>query len=194
MSVEIKPRRLRAGPWVEGFALHIHMLSSTFVGYDPNGHPRFDSVRSPIGELLYRLKYQRDLTAVEELAEAAEQLLKMWKPPIDAIVPVPPSLPRRNQPVTAVASALAERLQIPLWTTCLSKVKKTPQLKDIVEYDKRTEALKNAFAVAPEQTAGKNLLLFDDLFGSGATVSHIAEVLKNQGGAKAVYLLTLTTK
>lgn len=128
------------------------------------------------------------------MAEAAERFVKTWKPPIDAIVPVPPSLPRRNQPVIAVATALAERAHIPLWTSCLSKVKETPQLKDIVEYDKRTEALKDAFTVAAEQTTGKRLLLFDDLYGSGATVSHIVEVLKNQGGAKAVYLLTLTTK
>lgn len=194
MSVEIKPRRLRGGSWTEGYALHIHMLSSTFVGYDQNGHARFDSLRSPIGELLYRLKYQQDQTAIDQLAEAAQCFLETWRPPIDAIVPVPPSLPRRNQPVIAVAKALAERMHIPLWTSCLSKVKKTPQLKDILEYDKRTEALKDAFTVAPEQTAGKNLLLFDDLYGSGATVSHIAEVLKKQGGAKAVYLLTLTTK
>ena len=194
MSVEIRPIRLRGGPWIEGYALHIHMLSSAFVGYDSNGHARFDSVRSPIGELLYRLKYQREQAAVEELAEAAERFLKRWKPPIDAIVPVPPSLPRRMQPVTAVASALAERVRIPVWTTCLSKVKKTPQLKDIVEYDKRTEALKDAFVAGRGQTAGKSLLLFDDLYGSGATVSHIVEVLKDQGGAKAVYLLTLTTK
>jgi predicted amidophosphoribosyltransferase len=195
LSVEIiKPRRLQGGPWTEGYALHIHMLSSSFVGYDQKGHARFDSLRSPIGELLYRLKYQQDRTAVDQLAEAAECFLKTWKPPIDAIVPVPPSLVRRNQPVLAVARALAERLRIPLWASCLSKIKKTPQLKDIVEYDKRAEALKGAFTVAPEQTAGKTLLLFDDLYGSGATVSHIVDVLKNQGGAKAVYLLTLTTK
>jgi predicted amidophosphoribosyltransferase len=37
-------------------------------------------------------------------------------------------------------------------------------------------------------------LLFDDLHGSGATVSAITEVLKGPGGAKTVYLLTLTTK
>jgi predicted amidophosphoribosyltransferase len=194
MSVEIKPRRLQGGPWTEGYALHIHMLSSSFVGYDQYGHARFESLRSPIGELLYKLKYQQDQTAVDQLAEAAEGFLKTWKPPIEAIVPVPPSITRRNQPVIAVAMALAERARIPLLASCLSKIKNTPQLKDIVEYDKRTEALKDAFAVAPEQTAGKTLLLFDDLYGSGATVSHIVEVLKNQGGAKAVYLLTLTTK
>ncbi|MGH9662924.1 MAG: ComF family protein, partial [Bryobacteraceae bacterium] len=69
-----------------------------------------------------------------------------------------------------------------------------PQLKDIVEYDKRMEALKGAFAISSEQTKGKNLLLFDDLHGSGATVRAVAELLKREGQAKAVYLLTLTTK
>jgi competence protein ComFC len=194
LSVEISPRRLRGGPWTEGYALHIHMLSSSFVGYDEFGHARFDNLRSPVGELLYQLKYRSDQTAVDQLAEAAADFLKTWKPPVEGIVPVPPSLTRRNQPVIAVATALAERAGIPLLAECLSKVKQTPQLKDIFEYDKRTEALKDAFSVAAEQTTGKTLLLFDDLFGSGATVSHIVEVLKNHGGATAVYLLTLTTK
>jgi len=79
MSAEIQPRRLQGVPWTEGYALHIHMLSSSFVGYDQNGHARFDSLRSPIGELLYKLKYQRDQTAVDQLAEAAEGFLKTWK-------------------------------------------------------------------------------------------------------------------
>jgi predicted amidophosphoribosyltransferase len=138
----------------------------------------------------FQLKYHRDQTAVDQLAEAAEGFLRSWKPPIDAIIPVPPSLTRPNQPVIAVAMALAQRLQIPLCVSCLSKIKQTPQLKDIVEYDKRTDA----FTVATNQTTGKSLLLFDDLYGSGATVSHIAEVLKTQGGSTAVYLLTLTTR
>jgi len=54
--------------------------------------------------------------------------------------------------------------------------------------------LKDAFAVASEKTKGKNLLLFDDLFGSGATVRAIVEFLKREGQAKTVYVLTLTTK
>jgi predicted amidophosphoribosyltransferase len=62
------------------------------------------------------------------------------------------------------------------------------------EYDKRTEALKDAFVASPEHAADKSLLLFDDLYGSGATVGHIVETLRNQGRAKAVFLLTLTTK
>ena len=194
MSVEINPKRLQSGPWDDGYALHIHTLSSTFVGHDQYGHARFETVRSPVGELLYKLKYRHDQTTVDELAEAAETFFKTWRPPIEAIVPVPASVTRMRQPATSVATALAERLQVSLCTDCISKVKQTPQLKDISEYDKRMEALKDAFAVAVNKTTGKQLLLFDDLYGSGATVRHLVEVLKNEGHAKAVYLLTLTTK
>jgi len=62
------------------------------------------------------------------------------------------------------------------------------------EYDERKEALKDVFNVDVAATEGRRLLLIDDLFGSGATVGHIAEVLNKPGLAKAVYLLTLTTK
>lgn len=194
MSVEIQPRRLH-GPWDEGFALHVHTLSSTFIGDDQYGHARFHTVRSPVGELLYRLKYRHDQTAVGELVEAIESFFgTIWCPAIDAIVPVPPSVVRANQPVMLVAQAVSMHLKIPLCTSCITKVKQTPQLKDIVGYDKRTEALKDAFAVALQRTRAKKLLLFDDLHGSGATVGAIVELLKKEGQAKAVYLLTLTTK
>jgi predicted amidophosphoribosyltransferase len=49
------------------------------------------------------------------------------------------------------------------------KVRKTPQLKDLTRYCERVEALEGAFKVWPERTRGKNLLLFDDVYGSGAT-------------------------
>jgi predicted amidophosphoribosyltransferase len=158
MGVEISPKRLQGGPWTDGYALHIHTLASAFIGNNEFGHPMFDTKRSPVGELLYQLKYRRDQTAVDQLAEAAETFLKMWRPPIEAIVPVPPSVARRDQPVIAVATALAKRLQIPLCASCLAKVKQTPQLKDLVEYDKRRDALKDAFTVAQDQTQGKTLL------------------------------------
>ena len=125
---------------------------------------------------------------------AARFVQNPWGLAVDAVVPVPPSNVRAIQPVMVVAEARAARLGVPVCTGCLSKVKQTPQLKDITDYDKRKEALTGAFVVAPELTAGKNFLLFDDLHGSGATVGHIVEVLQHPGRAKAVYLLTITNK
>ena len=71
-------------------------------------------------------------------------------------------------------------------------MKQTAQLKDLVEYDKRMAALEGAFAVDPGRTEGKEILLFDDLYRSGATVSAITNLLKKDGKAKTVRLLTLT--
>jgi predicted amidophosphoribosyltransferase len=192
MSVATNPR-LRRGPWTDGYALDFHTLQSTFLGHDSYGHPRFDTTRPPVGDLLYRLKYKNDQTAIAALIEAIMAFWENWNPPVQAIVPVPPSnAARKNQPVTAVAMELAKQLGIPLCTACITKAKRTPELKDVFDYDKRMEALKDAFTVQPAQTGGKNLLLFDDLYRSGATVSAITELLKSQGKAKAVYLLTLT--
>jgi predicted amidophosphoribosyltransferase len=139
------------------------------------------------------LKYRNDQSRAEPLAEAAAEFLaRLWT--LDAIVPVPPSNTRKSQPVMTVADGIARRLGVPLCAGCLTKVKQTPQLKDITDYDKRMEVLSGAFSADPNLTRGRRLLLFDDLYGSGATVGHIAEVLKRDGLADSVFLLTLTTK
>ena len=97
---------------------------------------------------------------------------------------------RKSQPVIAVAAAPAKSLQIALWTGCVTKTKRTAELKDVVECDKRMEALKEAFAVSREQSEGKSILLFDDFCRSGATVGAITELLRKTGKVKAVGLLT----
>jgi predicted amidophosphoribosyltransferase len=193
MRVEIKPQTLR-GPWISGFSLHVHSLSSTYLGDDEYGHARYSTTRSPVGELLYQLKYRQGKSAIGDLAQAASDFCKnQWKLNIDAIIPIPPTQPRRLQPVQAIAEALSVLLSVPLCTG-LKKVKKTPQLKDLSDYHERTEALQNAFEIDASQTKGKRLLLFDDLYGSGATTRTITEALMKEGGAKSVHLLTLTKK
>ncbi len=183
------------GPWTAGFALDRHTSSSVYVGDNAYGKPIFETERSPVGELLYKLKYRHDKSVIEPLADTvADFLLNRWRLSIDAIIPVPPSNFRAVQPVMVVADALAAGIGVPVCNDCLKKVKKTPQLKDMADYNSRKEALGGAFIVAPELTTGKKLLLFDDLHGSGATTAHIVEVLKDPGGANAVFLLTLTKK
>ncbi len=192
VSVQINPKPLK-GPWDSGYALDLHTLSSIPIGYDSFGHMRFDTKYSAVGELLYRLKSKSDPSVVPSLVEAIEGFWSLFqRPSIDLIVPIPPTKQRKHPPVLLVATALSERLGIPLCTDCVVKVKQTPQLKDLVEYDKRMAALEGAFTVNPAGTEGKDILLFDDLYRSGATVSAITNLLKKEGRAKAVRLLTLT--
>jgi competence protein ComFC len=192
MSVEIHPRKIR-GKWAEGFALDLHTTSSTFLGYDGYGHPQFETVRSELGELLYKLKYRADPSAVDSIAEtAAEFLTKEWRVNVDLIVPVPPSdTGRKRQPVLEVARAISDRTGIELCLDCLMKVKQTPQLKNVFDFKERIAALDGAFAVEKAKIQRKRVLLFDDLFRSGATMNTITECLIT-GGAKVVYALTLT--
>jgi competence protein ComFC len=192
MSVRTNPHRL-VGPWSGGYALDVHTTSSTLIGHNAFGHPVFDTARSPLGELLYRLKNRGDETVIPEIVDTAATFLTGWGVGLDAVVPVPPSnTARKRQPVIAVATPLSELLGVPVCDACVLKVKSTAQLKDVFDFAKRTEILDGAFSVDVAKTSGKRLLVFDDLYRSGATVSAITRLLLTAGAAGAVYLLTLT--
>lgn len=105
---------------------------------------------------------------------------------------MPPSNVRSSQPVIAIAKALGKKLGVPVCETCVSKTKRTPQLKDVYDYDGRREILAGAFLVNRAQTAGKSLWLFDDLYRSGATMNAVARELINAGEAIGVSALALT--
>jgi predicted amidophosphoribosyltransferase len=184
------PRKI-IGEWRQGMALDVHTLSSEFIGYDEFGHARFDTVRPPIGELLYKLKYGSDKSAIDGIAEAAEELLVKWKPPIDILVPVPSSTPRPWQPVTVLAEAISKRTGLPL-VACVTRIRDAQQLKNVFDLDQRLALLEGLHAVDKTATEGKGVLLFDDLYRSGATMNAVTEVLYKQGNARDVFALTVT--
>ena len=66
------------GHWTAGFALDEHTRHSDFIGHNQYGHPMVDTVRSPVGELLYQLKNRGDLTAADELVDVAETFIRKW--------------------------------------------------------------------------------------------------------------------
>ena len=87
---------------------------STFLGYSAYGHPEFDTARSPLGDLVYRLKNRGDGSAIEPIVETVVEILKTWRLRVDAIVPVLPSnTARKNQPVIELATLISERTGIP---------------------------------------------------------------------------------
>lgn len=192
--VTIEPIKL-SGNWTQGYALDIHTIESTFIGYDEYGREAFETIRSGIGELLYRLKYKADRTVIEEIIDVVENYLaNRWKiiGSIAAIMPVPPSKSRSFQPILEITRRLSSRLKIPFYDNILLKTKETPELKDVYDYGRRMELLKNAFKVESKILNGKSVLMLDDLYRSGATLHAITEVLYSQGNVQNVYVLTLT--
>jgi len=188
--VKISPMKLPARPWVEGYVLDYHTVSST-----PTGDPyyRFDTKRTELGELLFQLKYRSGgPVVVGDIVDTAAQFVEEWKPPIDCVVPVPPSLTRKTQPAVELGRGLASRLRLPVCEDAVVKVKETPQMKNIDDWSERQRVLAEAIQLGRSDVKGKSILLFDDLIESGATLRRAAEVLLKDGGARAVYALVLT--
>ena len=165
-------------------------MKSVYIGDDEFGHARFDTTRSEIGELLYKLKYGNDQTVVGQIAEAAEGYLKKWNPKIDLIIPATPSKVRAKQRVFVVGAEIARRLNIPCSTEIVTRRIALPELKN-VSREERKNLLKGAHDVDKEKVRGKKILLLDDLFQSGSTISAISEALLEAGAAE-VNVLTLT--
>jgi len=183
--------RIITGAWRQGYALDLHTLSSEYVGDDEYGHPRFNSTYSEVGQLLYQLKSRADKAAIPPLANALEKHLKDWKPPVNLIVPVPPSTKRTVPPVFLLAEALGRQTGIPV-ADCLTRKRDIPQLKNVNDLDQRSKLLDGLHAVDKTTTQGKTIMLFDDLYRSGATMNAIAAELRDNGLAADALTVTRT--
>lgn len=188
----IHPMRI-PGRWREGFVLDYHTLQSTYIGDDEYGHPKFDTKRSEVGELLYLLKYRSDSSVLSELVRTAAEFLRTWKPGVSLIIPVPPSRSGRpHQPVYLLAEALSKKLDIPVRADAVLKTKEVPELKNVYGYDERLRFLDGAHMVEPSVVSGQRVLLFDDLYRSGATMNAITALLYDQAHAAEVFAFAVT--
>jgi len=173
------PRPL-IGPWSAGWALGFH---SSFSGSDWN--------RSSVGQLVYRLKYKGDLTVIPRLVEQACALIAAHPEygKLEAVIPVPCSTPRPNEPLASFTRELAQRLGLPCLDV-LGKTRQTRPQKELNTLAQKRANVAGAFGLrTPLQ--GKRLLIVDDLFDSGATLEEITRLLM-RADKKEVCVLTLT--
>jgi predicted amidophosphoribosyltransferase len=186
---KITPKQLH-GPWATGHALDVHSTGSEFLGYDEYGHEQFDTKRTELGELLYRVKYKGDDAALDELVSIMADFVKSKRLAVDMIVPVPPTRPRRVQPLFKIAHALGAKVKTPV---VRNAVKKTggSELKNLHGYEERRQALEHVITADSKLVAGKRILLLDDLVRSGATINAVAEQLTS-AGATEVHILAIT--
>lgn len=115
---------------------------------------------------------------------------------VTIIIPVPLSTKRLAERGFNQAELLAEKLatQTDLIFDKISLRRKIHNEKSRRGMDRksRQESVKNAFeVVSPRLIEGQKILLIDDVFTSGATVSNCAKALK-KAGAEKVYVLTLS--
>lgn len=113
----------------------------------------------------------------------------------DLIIPVPLSQKRLTErgfnQAEILASDLAKQTRLSFDKTILRRKIHTEKRRAGMDRKSRLESVKNAFEVAsPRLIEEKIVLLIDDVFASGASVSNCAKALK-KSGAKKVYVLTV---
>ena len=184
------PRKID-GPWADGRVLDLHSTGSEFLGYDEYGHEQFDTRRTDVGELLYRLKYRNDASALDEIGAVAEKFIRTWRIKFDVIVPAPPTRTRRVQPLYQIADELARRFNVPVVKAVSKKAAGAAELKNLREYHERQAVLQDALTVNGRAIAGKRVLLLDDLIRSGATLGAVAAAL-TEARAAIIFAFALT--
>ena len=184
------------GQWDEGWVLDKHMLRSTYLGEDAYGHPRFDSIRTEVGEATYQLKYQNDWTKVGPLAQALADNIYPKLSEVDFLVPMPATKDRARQPVVEIALALGRLVDKPVFTDLLRKTKNGIPLKDLYTKDEKIEAISDSFSINDEirNDGCWNVLIIDDLFDTGVSMEAACKVLKTYQKVGRIYVAALTWK
>lgn len=187
----MNPRKI-FGSWVEGYVLDLHTSGSTYLGDNEFGHPQFETHRTEVGELLFRLKYRADEAAIQPLVAAAAELIRSRSISPTLIVPVPATNTyRKLQPVPRLAEGLGSLLRVPVSKGAVRKRPQFAELKNVYDAEQRRLLLEAALVVNPSVVEKQHVLLVDDLYRSGATMNAIAEALA-RSGATSIYAFAFT--
>lgn len=189
--MSINPIRL-VGNWDEGWALDSHSISSVYKGENAYGHPEFDTVRSELGQQIFRLKNRNRIEAIDNIIEIIKPFLENWDKlkNVDVVMPVPPTKKDRIiQPAFEIANAIAEYADKCYIDDVL--VKTTDEQSKDLDISVKGNLVGSILATKKAKHR-HNILLVDDLTSSGMTLNLCAEVLKKDENVDKIYVLAMT--
>lgn len=157
---------------------------------------RYDgAVRKAVKLLKYRFVTDLAKEFVDLIPSSSFQSAINNRPSIIFIpVPLHPSRLRFrgfNQ-AEVLGKLLARKLNIPARTNIIVRIKKTIPQVEMKDRKKRLQNMENVFAITPNILVSQypNIILFDDVFTTGATLRSAANILKRKG-VKSVWGMTL---
>jgi ComF family protein len=146
----------------------------------------------PSGQAIKRFKYSRRLDMLPVMQEWLRRPLCLeLVREADLVAPVPLHPSRLRHRGFNQSLLLAQAFpDAPLERELLTRVRPTPPQTGLNPKERR-ENVKGAFAVPrPDLVKGKQVVLIDDVFTTGATVKECAKVLR-KAGARQVDILTV---
>ena len=180
------------GNWNDGYAFDYHILSSTFIGNNEYGHPEFDTIRTPIGQCLYKLKYQQSQESIDKIVNIIKEdkYFNDFIKQVNTIIPVPPSNNYRIlQPVLLISREIAKIYGKTIKEDVLESTNKE-QIKN-VPTEEKYEKIRNTIKLSSDLNKTDKLLIIDDVFDSGSTLTAIVSIIKEHG-YKNINIFTLT--
>ena len=124
---------------------------------------------------------------VEKIQESVNMIISQYN--IDCIAFIPPTVARKTQLMTFIS----KNLNVPFKKILFSKAKTLIpiQQKSLKKIEDRILNAQKTIIVSGKNTY-KNILLIDDVTGSGATLNETAKKIIAQGMAQKVYAFTIT--
>jgi predicted amidophosphoribosyltransferase len=181
-----------SGPWKSGYAFDIYNLKIEHIGEDQYGHPHFNTKRSAMGQCLYDLKYGQNFSELEKIIRllSSDSEFREFIKKIDIILTTPPSNKnRRLQPVVLTAQGIARIFQKELQTDVF-RSSNFEEIKNI-DSNEKYERMKKSLTMKGRLEKSKNILIFDDVFDSGATISAMTNIMIENGYLN-IFAFTLT--
>ena len=124
---------------------------------------------------------------VEKMQESVDLIIPLYK--IDCVAYIPPTVARKTQ----LMDFIIQQLNVSCKKISFSKVKNLipVQQKSLKKIEDRILNAKKTIIVNDAQEYN-NILLIDDVTGSGATLNETAKKIVEQGMAQKVYAFTIT--
>ncbi len=156
----------------------------------------------PVRELIHALKYQGIKTTLEPLTKIIDEYVEktFGNSELSAgggeirnfvIIPVPLHRAKERKrgfnQAALIAKILGKNLGIQIQENNLSRKRKTDSQTKTKNYKEREKNVAGCFRVGnPGLVGGKNIILVDDVFTSGATMKEAVRVLKSAGAKKII--------
>jgi predicted amidophosphoribosyltransferase len=180
------------GAWLERHADVVFIRSLFATAIATCEHYGVGNSRSAIGELEKCAKFDGDINAKTQLVAILKRAFDRLHHSrgISALVSVPASVNGRQSLPNHLASRLSAELGLPDLTASLRWDGPKGQIKELGVQEKWA-ALEKVGLSVDGTVAGKNLLLIDDMYQSGATAHFVASRLRAVG-ANDLHLLVVS--